>query len=142
MCNKPGQTALPTSCPVCAHDPLDASLCKPNKALRTTLKAFLRTEEKKREKERHASTPDTPANPPPIPNATTDAPRETASEETHAQQPLKPDDTVDALGQASSQTPNDTPKNAQETTTSVQPSVPEVENENKDIEEVRVAGRC
>jgi hypothetical protein len=37
---------------VCTHAPLDATLCKPNKALRTTLKAFLRTEEKKREKER------------------------------------------------------------------------------------------
>lgn len=35
-------------------------MCKPNKALRTTLKAFLRTEEKKREKEREQGTPTTP----------------------------------------------------------------------------------
>lgn len=53
----PGQASLPDTCPVCAHTPLSADLCKPNKALRTTLKAFLRTEEKKREKERQSATP-------------------------------------------------------------------------------------
>jgi hypothetical protein len=42
---------------VCAHTPISSDLCKPNKALRTTLKAFLRTEEKKREKERQSATP-------------------------------------------------------------------------------------
>jgi hypothetical protein len=47
-----GQASLPDTCPVCAHTPISSDLCKPNKALRTTLKAFLRTEEKKREKER------------------------------------------------------------------------------------------
>ncbi|RMJ25306.1 hypothetical protein PHISP_03838 [Aspergillus sp. HF37] len=54
------QTSLPDTCPVCAHTPISADLCKPNKALRTTLKAFLRTEEKKREKERQQATPSTP----------------------------------------------------------------------------------
>ncbi|KAL3471963.1 hypothetical protein BJX99DRAFT_236488 [Aspergillus californicus] len=49
------QTSLPDTCPVCAHTPISSDLCKPNKALRTTLKAFLRTEEKKREKERQAA---------------------------------------------------------------------------------------
>jgi len=44
-----GQTSLPEACPVCAHEPVKAELCKPNKALRTTIKVFLRTEEKKRE---------------------------------------------------------------------------------------------
>lgn len=48
---------LPDTCPVCAHTPLSSDLCKPNKALRTTLKAFLRTEEKKREKDRQSATP-------------------------------------------------------------------------------------
>lgn len=57
---RPGQTSLPDTCPVCAHTPISADLCKPNKALRTTLKAFLRTEEKKREKERQQATPTTP----------------------------------------------------------------------------------
>ncbi|EEH11750.1 conserved hypothetical protein [Histoplasma capsulatum G186AR] len=46
------QGSLPECCPVCAHTPLSSDLCKPNKALRTTLRAFLRTEEKKREKDR------------------------------------------------------------------------------------------
>ncbi|KAL5335467.1 hypothetical protein BJX70DRAFT_401562 [Aspergillus crustosus] len=49
------QTSLPDTCPVCAHTPVSSDLCKPNKALRTTLKAFLRTEEKKREKDRQAA---------------------------------------------------------------------------------------
>ncbi|OGM51338.1 hypothetical protein ABOM_000143 [Aspergillus bombycis] len=53
------QASLPETCPVCAHTPLSSDLCKPNKALRTTLKAFLRTEEKKREKERQSATPAT-----------------------------------------------------------------------------------
>ena len=44
-----GQGSLPEACPVCAHEPVKAELCKPNKALRTTIKVFLRTEEKKRE---------------------------------------------------------------------------------------------
>lgn len=56
-----GQVTLPGSCPVCAHTPLSSDLCKPNKALRTTLKAFLRTEEKKREKDRQSATPATGA---------------------------------------------------------------------------------
>ncbi|KAH8690256.1 hypothetical protein BGW36DRAFT_420625 [Talaromyces proteolyticus] len=51
------QTSLPESCPVCDHNPISPDLCKPNKALRTTLKAFLRTEEKKREKDRPSATP-------------------------------------------------------------------------------------
>ncbi|OJJ47309.1 hypothetical protein ASPZODRAFT_159216 [Penicilliopsis zonata CBS 506.65] len=55
------QTSLPETCPVCAHTPISPDLCKPNKALRTTLKAFLRTEEKKREKERASATPATPS---------------------------------------------------------------------------------
>lgn len=53
----PGQQSLPESCPVCDHHPISSDLCKPNKALRTTLKAFLRTEEKKREKDRPSTTP-------------------------------------------------------------------------------------
>lgn len=46
----PGQESLPESCPVCAHSPLDASTCKQNKSLRLTVKAFLKSEEKKRGK--------------------------------------------------------------------------------------------
>lgn len=59
-----GQTSLPESCPVCEHNPVSPDLCKPNKALRTTLKAFLRTEEKKREKDRPPTTPAVTTAPP------------------------------------------------------------------------------
>ncbi|KAJ5298976.1 uncharacterized protein N7443_007096 [Penicillium atrosanguineum] len=59
------QPSLTDTCPVCAHTPVSPDLCKPNKALRTTLKAFLRTEEKKREKERQSATPLTPTIPTP-----------------------------------------------------------------------------
>jgi hypothetical protein len=63
------QSALPASCPVCEHSPLSADDCKPHKALRTTIKVFLRTEEKKRESNRPkdvATTPITPVDPSPI----------------------------------------------------------------------------
>lgn len=44
-----GQSTLPNSCPLCEHSPVSGEDCKPNKALRTTIKVFLRNEEKKRE---------------------------------------------------------------------------------------------
>jgi len=47
-----GQTTLPDTCPVCMHSPLSADDCKPNKSLRLTVKAFLKNEEKKRDKMR------------------------------------------------------------------------------------------
>ncbi|KAJ5700994.1 hypothetical protein N7493_012040 [Penicillium malachiteum] len=65
------QTSLPDTCPVCAHTPVSPDLCKPNKALRTTLKAYLRTEEKKREKERQAAAPPTPTIPTPVESVNT-----------------------------------------------------------------------
>lgn len=37
-----GQTTLPQACPVCLHEPVKADDCRPNKALRTTIKVFLR----------------------------------------------------------------------------------------------------
>ncbi|KAL2188964.1 hypothetical protein L209DRAFT_680652 [Thermothelomyces heterothallicus CBS 203.75] len=63
------QSTLPASCPVCEHSPLSADDCKPHKALRTTIKVFLRTEEKKRESNRPkgaAPTPITPVEPSPV----------------------------------------------------------------------------
>lgn len=38
----PGQSSLPQACPVCLHEPVKADDCRPNKALRTTIKVFLR----------------------------------------------------------------------------------------------------
>jgi hypothetical protein len=65
--NGTGQSSLPTSCPVCEHTPVAAEDCKPLKTLRTTIKVFLRTEEKKREasrvKELKVSPPVTPVTP-------------------------------------------------------------------------------
>jgi hypothetical protein len=59
-------STLPASCPVCEHSPLSADDCKPHKALRTTIKVFLRTEEKKRESNRPKdATPITPVEPSP-----------------------------------------------------------------------------
>ncbi|KAF3386329.1 hypothetical protein F1880_001669 [Penicillium rolfsii] len=76
---EPCQASLPDTCSVCAHTPLSPDLCKPNKALRTTLKAFLRTEEKKREKERQSAAPVTPVITTPAENDAT--PTEPASEQ-------------------------------------------------------------
>lgn len=52
LTRQPGQANLPSSCPVCEHSPLSAEDCSPNKSLRTTIRVFLRTEEKKREASR------------------------------------------------------------------------------------------
>lgn len=81
---------MPESCPVCAHTPISPDLCKPNKALRTTLKAFLRTEEKKREKERSSATPATPA---------ADLPVDTTPSQAEAQTAPPPVDQADAADQ-------------------------------------------
>ncbi|PHH76964.1 hypothetical protein CDD82_3738 [Ophiocordyceps australis] len=58
------QSTLPQSCPVCEHSPLASEDCNPNKSLRTTIRVFLRTAEKKREsnrpKESNESAPVTP----------------------------------------------------------------------------------
>jgi hypothetical protein len=63
-----GQSNLPASCPVCEHSPLSAEDCNPNKSLRTTIRVFLRTAEKKREasrpKEDKDSEPATPVEAP------------------------------------------------------------------------------
>lgn len=55
-----GQSTLPDTCPVCTHAPLDGSTCNPNKSLRLTIKAFLKSEERKRSKSKiSVSTKDT-----------------------------------------------------------------------------------
>ncbi|KAI1105913.1 hypothetical protein F4804DRAFT_90211 [Jackrogersella minutella] len=58
------QSTLPSVCPVCEHSPVSASDCTIYKSLRTTIRVFLKTEEKKRESARpktNGSTPTTPA---------------------------------------------------------------------------------
>jgi hypothetical protein len=86
-------------------------LCKPNKALRTTLKAFLRTEEKKREKDRQSvavndtpvdikpSAESTPQNGEPTPAREVEAPLSTEPTELAGPKPEVPEvnaPTVDA----------------------------------------------
>ena len=58
----PGHSTLPATCPVCEHNPLSAADCNPNKAMRSTVKVFMRTELKKREKKeaRDPAPPPTP----------------------------------------------------------------------------------
>ncbi|KAI2630905.1 hypothetical protein GGR54DRAFT_176137 [Hypoxylon sp. NC1633] len=58
------QSTLSSVCPVCEHSPVSASDCTIYKSLRTTIRVFLKTEEKKREAARpktNGSTPTTPA---------------------------------------------------------------------------------
>ncbi|KAI5926383.1 hypothetical protein F4810DRAFT_707467 [Camillea tinctor] len=57
------QSTLPSSCPVCEHSPVSGDDCTVYKSLRTTIRVFLKTEEKKREASRprtNGSTPSTP----------------------------------------------------------------------------------
>ena len=57
-----GHSSLTASCPVCEHSPLSPDDCRPSKSLRTTIRAFIGTEEKKRERQRQPkdSAPPTP----------------------------------------------------------------------------------
>ncbi|OTB20520.1 hypothetical protein K445DRAFT_87231 [Daldinia sp. EC12] len=67
------QSTLPSVCPVCEHSPVSASDCTIYKSLRTTIRVFLKTEEKKREAARpktNGSTPTTPAQDTPTPTQT------------------------------------------------------------------------
>lgn len=52
-----GSLDLPDTCPICGHSPLSAADCKPNKSLRMTVKAFIKSEEKKRSKEAESRAP-------------------------------------------------------------------------------------
>lgn len=67
---RPGQASLPEACPVCLHEPVKADDCRPNKALRTTIKVFLKkkvmereTARKKEMLDKAAATPAIPATP-------------------------------------------------------------------------------
>ncbi|KAI8959791.1 hypothetical protein F5Y11DRAFT_350185 [Daldinia sp. FL1419] len=67
------QSTLPSVCPVCEHSPVSASDCTIYKSLRTTIRVFLKTEEKKRETARpktNGSAPPTPAQDTPTPTQT------------------------------------------------------------------------
>lgn len=43
----PGHALITDHCSICEHRPMSQDLCKPNKALRNTAKAYLKTAEKK-----------------------------------------------------------------------------------------------
>jgi len=130
-----GQSSLPEACPVCLHEPVKADDCRPNKALRTTIKVFLKkkvierdtAEKKKKAAEKAAATPlpeeETPA---PKPSQTLAAVAEGA--EDAARQPslaptaLPPDTDVSASSAArpasgdpsqAPQTPNNPTKAAE-----------------------------
>ena len=54
-CFVEGQSTLSGNCPVCEHSPLSPDDCVPHKALRNTIKAYLKTAEKKLVEERAKS---------------------------------------------------------------------------------------
>ncbi|KAL8685462.1 MAG: hypothetical protein Q9218_007745, partial [Villophora microphyllina] len=58
------QTSLPDACPICLHSPVKADDCRPVKALRMTIKAFLKKIMTEREKAQKKQTADTPSNTP------------------------------------------------------------------------------
>lgn len=93
LANSPGQSSLPPSCPVCEHTPVAADDCKPHKSLRTTIKVFLRTEEKKREALRAKAPKETPRATPaadtaaPAPAPVEEAPRSTTEAKAEDQTP-------------------------------------------------------
>lgn len=77
----PGSHEIPETCAVCTHSPTSPEECLPDKKLRNTVRAFVRTEEKKRSKptEPVAATPVPEPTPTPAP-----APSETPVPTTEA----------------------------------------------------------
>jgi len=69
LINLQGQASLSEACPVCLHEPVKQEDCKPNKALRTTVRIFLKKRSIDRENARKkellekaaAATPATPS---------------------------------------------------------------------------------
>ena len=64
-----GQSSLPSTCPVCEHSPLSADGCTIHKSLRTTIRVFVRSEEKKRDnkqKDAKEGAPETPIDAKPL----------------------------------------------------------------------------
>ena len=63
----PGQRNLGQACPICLHEPVEAEDCKPNRALRTTVKVWLKKRHAEREaasrREMASRTPAVPATP-------------------------------------------------------------------------------
>ncbi|EXJ87294.1 hypothetical protein A1O3_04253 [Capronia epimyces CBS 606.96] len=55
ICESCFNNARDVSCPVCDHKPFTSDVCKPNKAMRNTIKAYLKTVEKSRADERAKS---------------------------------------------------------------------------------------
>ncbi|KAI1496724.1 hypothetical protein F5X99DRAFT_58744 [Biscogniauxia marginata] len=104
------QSTLPSSCPVCEHSPVSGDDCTTYKSLRTTIRVFLKTEEKKREASRpktNGSTPPAPAQATPTPTqsqAPTDPPPppETLVSARNESEPL-PADPVAATASAASE---------------------------------------
>ncbi|ORY69512.1 uncharacterized protein BCR38DRAFT_405223 [Pseudomassariella vexata] len=82
------QSTLPSSCPVCEHSPVSGADCTIYKSLRTTIRVFLKTEEKKRE----AVRPKTNGSAPPTPI-------EPTSTLTVAQNPTEPPSASEAINQ-------------------------------------------
>ncbi|KAI0013717.1 hypothetical protein F4779DRAFT_562939 [Xylariaceae sp. FL0662B] len=99
------QSTLPSSCPVCEHSPVSGSDCTVYKSLRTTIKVFLKTEEKKREAARpktNGSTPSTPVQqtqtPTPTPTQTQAHTEKSAAETvTASQDDVEPPSTEPAV---------------------------------------------
>lgn len=83
------QSSLQESCPVCEHSPLSPDLCVPHKALRNTIKAYLKTAEKRLAEEKSRAikaqgqaAPDAedPAKPDPSPQETPNIKREESAQ--------------------------------------------------------------
>ncbi|KAH9884451.1 hypothetical protein F4778DRAFT_763117 [Xylariomycetidae sp. FL2044] len=95
------QSTLPPSCPVCEHSPVSGADCTAYKSLRTTVRVFLKTEEKKREVARpktngfFASTP-VQVTPTPTPTqalAPSEPPQESVANEQKDAEPISTEKT-------------------------------------------------
>lgn len=94
-----GQSTIKPTCPVCEHNPVSAGDCKPHKSLRTTIRVFLRTAEKKREALRAKDAPK--ETPPATPSTPTIAPVITATESNNVSVPGASEESKDEAAPSS-----------------------------------------
>ncbi|KAL8999924.1 MAG: hypothetical protein Q9169_001330 [Polycauliona sp. 2 TL-2023] len=96
------QSSLPQACPICLHEPVKAEDCRPNKTLRTTIRAFLKKIATEREKAQKKQESDkAAANPVPAAAESTERTPSIAPTTTSAARPDHEHDTAQASQEAS-----------------------------------------
>lgn len=146
--NASGQASLPEACPVCLHEPVKPDDCRPNKALRTTIKVFLKkkvierdtTEKKKRAAEKAAAAPLTDQIPAAVVSAAEGAADQPSSTTTSL--PHKTDISVPLDGKSASRDASQAPQTPSDPAKATGPLMPTEAQKDVPQMSIEVSDRC